>query len=259
LNECINIENIFNNNEFPLFVKAREVNFWRKTVSGQKKGFLINTKSELEFKIKEFYNKKVPVIIQEVIKSSDNKNYKVCVYISKNGDYKLVFTLRKIHQYPIHFGIASCAESYKYTELKNIGLKLFTSIGYRGVGSAEFKYDEKDKKLKLIEINPRYWQQNILADFCGMNFPYIDYLESTGQNPKTVQSFYYNRKWLNLGLDIQSYFEYKKSKEITFFKWLKDIKGKKVISYINIKDPCPFFIYLYRTFLRYIKKFNRNC
>lgn len=237
--------------EYPVFVKSRDVNTWRKRVSSSReKGFIINEENELVDKLERLAKDNVPVIIQEVVKSPDDRNYKVCVYISASGDYKLVFTLRKIHQYPIHFGIASSAVSYKYPLLEETGLKLFSAIGYRGVGSAEFKYDEKDGKLKLIEINPRYWQQNALADFCGMNFPLMDYREATGQSPGRIASFRENLKWVNLHLAFTSYKQYKKEGEITFGKWLRDLKGEKTISYLSWDDITPFLKHLYKIIYR---------
>ena len=107
-------------------------------------------------------------------------NFKVCVYNDKNNNQIALFCLKKIHQMPINFGVASCAISVRNIELEKIGLKLFKEIKYNGIGSAEFKYDERDKKYKLIEINSRYWQQNYLSLICGINFPLIDYAYSTG-------------------------------------------------------------------------------
>ena len=236
------------NLKFPVFIKARDVNIWREIISGSKKGYVVNDRDTLIYKLKYFNQKKVPVIVQEIIKSPDNQNCKICVLISSSGEFKLVFTLRKIHQNPIHFGIASSAISYINNELMEMGKKLFASIQYTGVGSAEFKYDEGDGKLKLIEINSRYWQQNALADFCGMNFPLIDYLESIGENPKSISSFYEGRKYVNLISCFQSYKEYRTLGEISFGKWLKDIKGKKTVSFCY-KDDLPV---LFRILLRII-------
>ena len=235
---------------FPVFIKARDVNIWRSKVSGSKKGFVINDKNALIDKLQFFSKEDIPVIVQEIVKSPDNQNCKICVLISSSGEYKLIFTLRKIHQNPIHFGIASSAVSYVNDELTEIGKKLFTSINYKGVGSAEFKYDERDGKLKLIEINSRYWQQNALADFCGMNFPLIDYLEALGNNPEPIIDFSENRKYLNLYLDFESFKEYKKNDEITFRKWLRDLKGKKTISFFYKDDLLVLTHYIRRIILR---------
>ncbi len=201
---------IKNNIVFPVFIKGRDVNEWREVVGGKIKGFAVYNNQEMLEKIDLLFKKKVAFIIQELVISRDNQNYKICVFISPSGELKLSFTLRKIHQYPIHSGIGSSVESIKYPNLEEIGKKLFSSIGYTGVGSAEFKYDEKDGKLKLIEINPRYWQQNALSDFCEVNFPLMDYQEATKQFPLAITDFREKLKWVNISLEIKSYLKYKK-------------------------------------------------
>lgn len=243
---------------YPVFVKAQDVNAWRKVFTGKNKGFVINDGKELIEKLTILIEKEIQLIIQELIVSPDDHNYKLCVYISAKGEYKLAFTLRKIHQYPIHYGIGSSIESYNYPLLKDIGQKLFSAIGYKGVGSAEFKYDEKDGKLKLIEINPRYWQQNSLASFCGMNFPLMDYQEATGQFPDKIESFRENVKWVNISLDIDSYFNYKKEGTMTFGKWLKDLKGEKIISNLSWDDTKPFLKLLISNPVGRLKYFMRR-
>jgi predicted ATP-grasp superfamily ATP-dependent carboligase len=257
IDSFIDIQTYIHDFQFPLFLKARDVNIWRKEVHSSQKGFLIKDIGEIEILQKKFQGSNVPVIIQEVVLSTDDKNFKSSVYISKAGEILLNFTLRKIHQNPIHFGIASCAESISHEKLKELGEKLFTSIGYHGVGSAEFKFDEMDGELKLIEINPRYWQQNYLADFCGMNFPFIDYLESTGQNPPSIKSFALGIKWLNLSLDLDSLAAYRKRNELTIWKWFLDIRGKKTISFIDIKDLVVTLRYLKLLVVRSLMKLVR--
>ena len=158
--------------------------------------------------------------------------------------------MKKIHQKPIHFGIATSAVSYKDKALSEIGKKLFTSINYTGVGSAEFKYDERDEKLKLIEINSRYWQQNALADFCGMNFPLIDYLEATGQDPNPIEDFVEGYKYVSLYTDYKSYKEYKKNGEMTFSQWKRDIKGKRIVSFFYKDDLTVLGIFMLRMALK---------
>lgn len=247
LDKFTDINEIKNNIDYPIFIKGRDVNLWRK-VFISKKGFVINDDRQLKEKLKVLSANRVPIIVQELVLSADNQNYKICVYISPEGKYKLVFTLRKIHQNPIHSGIGSSVESFKYPLLEKIGMKLFSAINYQGVGSAEFKYDEKDGKLKLIEINPRYWQQNLLADYCGMNFPLIDYLQVTGQSPDKIDEFREKIKWVNISADFDSYLKYKKEGTISFSKWLKDLKGEKIISNFSWDDKAPFFFHYYSRF-----------
>ncbi|RJQ27643.1 hypothetical protein C4577_00845 [Candidatus Parcubacteria bacterium] len=224
---------------FPLFLKGLDVNSWRQKVHGSKKGYIINSKEELNKRGEAILKLNVPYVLQEVIQGPDTNHYKVCVLYSKNGKQLLNFTLQKIRQNPIHFGVGAVVESIYYPELSDLGTKLFDSINFRGIGSAEFKLDEKDGKLKLIEINTRYWQQNYLATVCGMNFPLIDYFEATDQNYSSVSEFQYGIKWINRFMDFDSFLAYKKEDELTFSSWLKTLKGKKISSNFRLIDPLP--------------------
>lgn len=234
------LDNILENDiNYPLFLKGLDVNSWREKVHGSKKGFVINSKEELKDKGKEIIELNVPFILQEIINGPDTNHYKVCVYYSSQGKQLLNFTLQKIRQNPIHFGVGAVVESVDFPELAELGKKLFDRINFKGVGSAEFKLDEKDGKLKLIEINVRYWQQNYLATVCGMNFPLADYLESTGQNPRLSAHFQTGVKWINRFMDLDSFLAYKKEGELTFTYWMKSLRGKSISSNFKILDPLP--------------------
>ncbi len=177
--------------------------------------------------------------MQEIIEGPDTNHFKYCAYYSSDDKALCEFTLRKIRQNPIHFGVGAVVESIEYDELMDAGRKLFQSIGYKGVGSAEFKLDQKDGLLKLIEINPRYWQQNYLPTACGMNFPLVDYLATTGQKPDPTIGFSKGIKWINIYMDFDSFLKYRKEKTINFQQWLISLKGKKVYSDFCWNDLLP--------------------
>jgi len=224
--------------KYPVFLKALEVTSWRKVMGGIK-GFVLNDSDELVEKYNFIFKRGVQGILQEVIQGPDTAHFKYCAYVSRNGEFLLQFTLRKIRQNPINFGIGAVVESIDYPELKEIGKRFFKSINYKGVGSAEFKLDEMDGKLKLIELNPRYWQQNALADKCGMNFALIDYLEVTQQNPQPSLNFKTGVKWVNVYLDFGSFLNYRRIGKISFKEWITSLKGKKIYSIFAWNDLLP--------------------
>lgn len=226
---------------YPVLIKALDVNSWKIKISGSVKGFVAKNRSELYRYLSGFFEKKVSVVVQEVIPGPDTNHYKFCGYINRDGRLLLGFTLRKIRQNPVHFGVGAVVESINFPELFEIGSKFFKDIDYRGVGSSEFKYDERDGKLKLIELNPRYWQQNSLATACGMNFPLIDYLEMTGQSPQPQKEHKIGRKWVNRYMDFDSFMKYRNEGTLTFLAWRKSLKGKKVYSDFIWNDPVPVF------------------
>jgi predicted ATP-grasp superfamily ATP-dependent carboligase len=233
---------LFPESTWPLILKGREVNAWREVFGGTIKGFRINTYAELIKACEPALKKQVPLVAQEVIAGPDTNHYKYCAYRSQTGETFAEFCLQKIRQNPIRFGIGSVVRSVENKELINTGRKFFKGIDYQGIGSAEFKYDQKDGKLKLIELNPRYWQQNTLAETCGINFPLINYRDLAGIKQAAIPSNYKTGvKWINIYMDLKSFLDYKREGEITLRQWINSLKGPKVLSDFAKDDIIPGF------------------
>jgi predicted ATP-grasp superfamily ATP-dependent carboligase len=224
---------------FPAFVKGAEVTLWRKKMGDASKGFVVHTREDLMNAFKLIFERGATGLVQEIIQGPDTSHYKASCYVSRNGEVLLAFGLQKIRQQPAGFGFGCLVQSVEYPELLTLGKEFFTRIRYRGVGSAEFKLDHRDGKLKLIELNPRYWQQNALAEKCGMNFPLTDYLEQTDRNPKAVLDYRHGIKWVNIYSDIESFREYRRRGQLSGIRWLQSLKGEKVYSDLDRNDILP--------------------
>ena len=75
----------------------------------------------------------------------------------ENG--KTLATLTQIRHlmYPITGGVGAINYTTHNAELGAIAIQLMESLDWTGPAQVEFKYDERDKKYKLIEINPKLW------------------------------------------------------------------------------------------------------
>ncbi len=224
---------------FPVFVKAREVTAWRKAVGGNVKGFIAHTPEELEAHLEALSAKGVVGLVQELIPGPDTNHYKACCYVSRHGEVVRAFALRKLRQQPPGFGFGSLVESVDDPAVLSLGKRFLESIGYRGVGSAEFKRDDRDGELKLIELNPRYWQQNALAERCNVNFPLAQYLDLTGEVPPQAAAYEQHVKWLNVMADLDSFRVYRQRGELSFGAWIRSLAGPKVYSNFAADDPIP--------------------
>jgi len=65
-------------------------------------------------------------------------------------------------------------------EMESAARKIIKELKWDGVIMIEFKNDEKDKKLKLMEINGRFWGSLPLAIFAGVDFPYLFFQQAGG-------------------------------------------------------------------------------
>ena len=64
------------------------------------------------------------------------------------------------------------------------------------MANIDLRYDIKDDKLKVIEINPRYWGTLFGSYLSGVNFPYDHYMLSL--SGKILDSKYRHIKYLTL-------------------------------------------------------------
>ena len=227
--------------KYPLIIKGHEVTIWRSKISSKVKGFIANDEKELQEKTSFILAQNVSCLVQEVILGPDTNHVKYNCYMDSNGNIIAEFMLRKIRQYPIRFGVGSVVESIYDPNLLDVGRQLFSGIGYSGVGSAEFKYDERDKKFKLIEINPRYWQQNYITTASKLNFAYINYCDLLSLPLPNVDSYELGVKWVNIYMDLFSYLDYNKEGSLSLNQWLTSLKGKKTWSDFVVHDPLPVF------------------
>ena len=223
----------------PAFIKGSEVTLWRKKMGVTSKGFLVSTQEELIDTFQMIFERGANALVQELIPGPDTNHYKSSCYLSRKGEILLAFGLQKIRQQPVGFGFGCLVQSIDYPEMLALGKDFFTRIGYHGVGSAEFKLDSRDNKLKLIELNPRYWQQNALAEKCGMNFPLMDYMELTNCEPKAILDYRPGVKWVNIYSDIESFREYRQRGQLSFRQWLDSLKGEKLFSDLSGDDVLP--------------------
>lgn len=224
---------------YPVFVKGREVTSWRKVVN--KKGFLVRTSEELLDTFSLLFERGADGLIQEVIPGPDTNHFKVCCYISREGNVLLALALQKLRQQPIGFGFGCVVQSVYYPQLLELGKNFLTTIKYRGVGSVEFKLDARTGELRLIELNPRYWQQNGLAEKCGMNFPLVNFLDLTGATQDPAVNYLDGIKWVNVYCDLKSFLGYRARGELSLTEWLHSLRGPKVYSDHALDDIYPSF------------------
>ena len=83
--------------------------------------------------------------------------------------------------------------------------RLLEEVGFRGVCSAEYKYDHRDGRYKLIEINVRPQLQDRLLLHAGVNFPAIAYLDWVEGRSAPVKEYTEGLYWIDAYRDILHY------------------------------------------------------
>ena len=135
-----------------------------------------------------------------------------------------------------------------------MGEKFFKGIKFKGLGNIEFKRDESDVKLKLIEVNPRFTAAQELLVRSGLDIAFIIYSYLIGQKvsassiPKETV-----RLWSPFQ-DFKAYRELRNAGKISFFQWIKTVAHKQVFPYFSIDDPFPSIVRFIKNDVMKLKK-----
>ena len=196
ISQGITISDVPDDLKFPVVVKPEYRNDnYVANVSG--KAFKAENIQELS----EFYEKfsayQQEAIVQEYIPGGDSDLYFCFQYYA--ADQSPVYSLsgRKIRQFPSLCGSTSSCEVVCDPQIEKLTTSFFSSIGYVGPCSMEFKRDPRDGVYYFIEptIGRHDWN-NAFGEGNGFPLPYINYLDALGERDPGM-SAEKNRKTLD--------------------------------------------------------------
>lgn len=117
------------------------------------------------------------------------------------SNIKAAFVHKKLRMYPVQGGPSTLREGVEHPQIMELGLSLFKSLNWAGVGMVEFKVDPRDGIPKLMEINPRFWGSLQLAIVSGVDFPYLILRMARGESFEPILRYNVGKRcrWLLLG------------------------------------------------------------
>ncbi len=163
--------------------------------------------------------------------------------LMNRGETVASFQHQRIHQLPPSGGPSTMAMSIHDLELRELGSKVLSELGWHGVAMVEFKRDSRDGQLKLLEINPKFWGSLDLAVAAGVDFPYLLFRMCTGDEIPSAPSYRDGVvfKWLvpDLLHSVQSG---------CLSGYLSDLLNRSIQTDLRTDDLRPSLIQLYRMF-----------
>jgi len=177
-------------------------------------------------------------LIQELI-PSQGPGYGASFLIGANGEVKASFVHKRLREYPVTGGASTLRESVRHDDVRDMAHTLLKALNWFGVAMVEFKMDPRDGIPKLMEINPRFWGSLSLAVAAGVNFPYLLYRMSRGENFKPVEHYQTGKKcrWFLPGDILHFIFNPKRISLLPEFFNFWDKKTSYDI--LSLKDPLP--------------------
>jgi D-aspartate ligase len=180
------------------------------------------------------------VLLQEYIPGGAESVWMFNGYFDANSDCLVAFTGRKLRQYPPYTGQTSlglCTWNESVAEMTKTFLK---ALGYRGIVDMGYRYDGRDGRYKLLDVNPRIGAAfRLFLGTNGMDVVRALYLDLTGSAvPPTIARE--GRRWLVENYDLVSSLKYRRDGRLTLGTWLRSFRNVEEAAWTAIDDPAPF-------------------
>jgi D-aspartate ligase len=183
------------------------------------------------------------VLFQEYIPGPASNHYFIDGFVDRAGQVCALFARRRLRMYPTDFGNSSYMVSIPvedvYSAAENLK-RLLQEINYRGIFSAEFKFDERDRQFKILEINARPWWFIEFADVCGVDVCKFAYRDALGEKVRPVKSYRTGVRLVHPYFDIHICVNLIKEGKLSIISWIRSWIGAKYTA-LCFDDPLPAF------------------
>ena len=202
------------------------------------KGFLVNSREEV---LRAIENVALPIMLQEFIPGPPTAGYFVEGFIDRHGTTCALFARRRLRMNPAGLGNSTFMVSVPLEEVAGAVSALqflLGSVSYRGVFSAEFKFDQRDGLFKLLEINARPWWYIEAPARAGMNIARMAYRDALGLEVECVPGYRPGQYFGYLYNDFRAWREQRGNGGPSFWAWLKSWWGVHSTP-LSWDDPDP--------------------
>jgi D-aspartate ligase len=164
-------------------------------------------------RIVDYLNNGITFLASEIIPGEGSDIYAYVGYRDQKGNIRCEWTGKKLSQFPNDYGVFSSASNEAPNEVLEQGRKLLAGMNLYGICEPEFKFDHRDGKYKLMEINLRSMMWHRVGHLSGVMVQYSQYLDGIGlplpdqiQNRDEVIHFIYSKHEIINLLTRRKYF-----------------------------------------------------
>jgi len=233
---------------FPCVLKPVSAHHWRKAgnwqLVGGRKAIPVSTPAELFAEYDCVARVESPVLLQQMVPGADDCLYVAACYLDRQGNSVAGFTAQKLLQVPEGFGTGCIVQAVDHPELLAAAVRLLQTMRFSGIAEVEFKRDATSGQYKLIEINPRAWDQHRLGKACGIDLVHIAYCDLMGLGRPPVVPQTTGQKWIADDVFCLVLLRALWKGDGTLRGLLRLARGRRLYAICSRMDPVPFLAFL---------------
>jgi D-aspartate ligase len=188
-----------------------------------RKALRVSSKEQALARLAKVRSANVALLLQEYIPGPAMRHYFVDGYVDAKGSVRAMFARQRLRMFPLDFGDSSCMISVgleTFGDLPDRLARLLGQLNYRGIFSAEFKFDDRDKQYKLLEINVRPWLYIGFTSDCGVNVAELAYRDALGKELPKVGPYRVGVGFVTINKDRRAIWAGIKKGRLPLFHWL---------------------------------------
>lgn len=180
------------------------------------------------------------LMLQEYIPGGEDSVWMFNGYFNANSRCLLGFTGKKIRQTPVYTGSTSLGIALRNDEVLETTVAFMKAVEYRGILDIGYRYDGRDRKYKVLDVNPRIGSTfRLFVDKNGLDVVRALYRDLTGQ-AVTPAPAVEGRRWIVEDQDIYSSYRYRRDGKLSLAGWFASLKGIREGAWFAWDDLRPF-------------------
>ena len=197
--------------------------------------------------------------VLDFIPGPDSVFFNYSVYRTTKGEFLGGFAMRKMRKTPPFFGVCRVAHanvSPKHAEAMRESVEaMLSAIDYRGMANAEFKLDQRDSRLRLMEINARPFLMQGLPLRAGIAYARMAWQDVVLDEHPTFEDNGWRGAWIHLHADIGNALAFHRQEALPLAEYLRPYHMPHTWAVWSAADPKPFLLQWSRTML--LRPFER--
>jgi predicted ATP-grasp superfamily ATP-dependent carboligase len=179
------------------------------------------------------------VMLQEYVPGGPSSVWMFNGYFDADSDCTTGFTGYKIRQYPPQSGFTTLGVCAPNGDVDRDIRTLMKTVRYRGIVDVGFRFDARDGRYKLLDVNPRLgatFRLFVAPD--GTDVLHALYLDLTGQEAPASELMDGRRWWVE-PFDLISSIDSRRRGGETWWEWLRSLRGVRESAWFALDDPLP--------------------
>ncbi|HYK95032.1 MAG TPA: carboxylate--amine ligase [Candidatus Dormibacteraeota bacterium] len=179
------------------------------------------------------------LMLQEFIPGDARSIWMFNGYFDRNGASPIGIVGQKIRQAPPRTGATTLGVVVSNEVVRELAVRFLGDLGYRGMVDLGFRYDARDGRYKLLDVNPRIGSSfRLFVARNGLDVVRALYLDLTGQSVPGGRAPE-GRRWLVEDQDLATSIKLAWRGELGLRGYLSSLRGVEERAWVARDDPRP--------------------